>query len=118
MNRLLAAVLLFGVGACAAAPARRPGGASSEEARETEVLHEKLRSLDVELNTVAAEAVAPDCAQVEALHSNICALAARICQIAGGQPEGSPVRARCDDGKARCKSAGERARARGCLPQQ
>jgi hypothetical protein len=117
VNRLLAAVLL--VGACAAAPARqRPAGSSSEDAQETEILHEKLRSLDVELNTLATEAVPPDCGQVEALHSNICALAARICQIAERQPVGSPVRARCDDGRARCKSAGERARGRGCLPQK
>ena len=117
MKRLLAAVLL--VGACAAAPARNPPpGSPREDAAAIDLLYEKLRSLDVEMNTVAADVVAPDCAQVEALHSNICALAARICQIAERQPVGSPVRARCDDGKARCRSAGERARGRGCLPSR
>ena len=119
MKRWLAAVLLVGVGACAAAPAHRPPpGSSHEEAAEIELLYEKLRSLDVEMNTLDADVVAPDCAQVEALHANICALAARICQIAERQPAGSPVHARCDDGKTRCRSAGERARARGCLPSR
>lgn len=116
MNRLLAVVMLLG--ACAASPARHaPPGPAQEEAPDT-VLHEKLRSLDAELSSLAAEAAPPDCAQVETLHANICALATRICQIADQQTAGSPARARCDDGKARCKSAGERARARGCAPQQ
>ena len=114
MRRLLAAVLLLG--ACASVPARKPPGDSHEEAREAELLYEKLRSLDVEMNTV--DATAPECTQVETLHANICALAARICQIAEQQPVASVVRLRCDDGKARCKSAGERARARGCAGSQ
>jgi len=112
MKRLLAAVLLLG--ACAAAPARRPPPGPTEGTPEADSLFEQLRSLDAEMNTLAADVAPPDCAQVDTLHTNICALAARICQIAEQEPAGSPVRARCEDGRARCRSAGERARSRGC----
>ena len=112
MKRLLAAVLLLG--ACAAAPPRRPPPGPSDDVPEAESLHQRLRALDAELKTLAADVAPPDCAQVDSLHTNICALAARICQIAEQEPAGSPVRARCEDGRARCKSAGERARSRGC----
>ena len=117
MNRLLAVVLLLG--ACASySPARQPPPGPAQEEAPDAVLHEKLRSLDAELSSLAAEAAPPDCAQMLACSVSTCALATRICQIADQQTAGSPARARCDDGKARCKSAGERARARGCAPQK
>jgi hypothetical protein len=112
VKRLLAAALLFG--ACASATPRRPPPGPSDDVPEAESLYERVRSLDAELKTLAADVAPPDCAQVDSLHTNICALAARICQIAEQQPAGSPVQARCEDGRARCKSAGDRARSRGC----
>ena len=115
MNRLLAAVLLLG--ACAAPMregAQRPPSEISDEDQQLARAYDDLRRLDADLHDADAQAAAPDCARVGQLRDNICALAARICQIAERQPGGSVAADRCSDGKVRCKGAVERAQARGC----
>jgi hypothetical protein len=109
----------------ACAPATYEGGrrppVETPPADEAELArtHEELRRLDAELRDAGAQATAvPDCDRVEKLRDNICALAARICQIADRQPAGSTAAERCADGKTRCKSAAERTQARGCPPKK
>ncbi len=116
MRRLLAAVLLLG--ACAT-DAHDPGyhpprESPPAEEQEATRAHDELRRLDAELRGADAQAVAPDCARIGQLRDNICALAARICQIAERQPAGSTTAERCADGKTRCRNAVENAQARGC----
>jgi len=103
--------------ACAAPmrenPNRPPAESGNGEQDEAARAYEELRRLDADLLRSDAQ-VTPDCARVDQLRGNICALAARICEIADRQGAGSPAAAHCSDGKARCKNAVERARARGC----
>ena len=117
MRRLLPAVLLLA--ACASAgperPPRPPLEASPAEEAELARAYDELLRLDTDLGGLDAQATAaPDCERIGQLRDNICALAARICQIADRQPAGSTAAGRCDDGKTRCKAAVERAQARGC----
>ncbi len=115
MIRRLAIVLVVLAG-CAAAPregARGPGEPPPPGEQEAAGAYDELRRLDADLLRSDAQ-VTPDCQRVDQLRDNICALAVRICQIADRQPAGSPPAAQCADGKARCKSAVERAQARGC----
>jgi hypothetical protein len=112
---------LAGLAGCAAAPRERPGPttpASTADEQELARAHEDLRRADAELRAAAAQAPAPDCARIGELRDNICALAARICQIADRQPAGSPAADQCSDGKARCKGAIDGVQARGCPPKK
>lgn len=114
MRRGLAAVLLLA--ACASTGAR-PGPttppASAEEQELARAYDELLRA-DDEFRIAHAETAAPDCTRIGQLRDNICALAARICQLADRQPLGSPAAEHCADGKARCQAAAEASQARGC----
>jgi outer membrane murein-binding lipoprotein Lpp len=114
MTRRLAIVLVLT--GCAASmresPHRSPPEAPPDE-QELSRAYDELRRVDADLLRSDAQA-APDCARVDQLRDNICALAARICQIAQRQPAGSPAAGQCEDGKARCKNAVERGQARGC----
>lgn len=81
---------------------------------------EEIRARDAELQKLGLQstATADDCPRITQLRDNICALSARICQIADEQTPGSNAainaQADCADGKTRCKRADERALARGC----
>lgn len=120
MRRSLAAAALVLAG-CAAPPHARVAslelpGVRTEELRRAS---DEIRRLDAELEPLAVQSTAaPACARVTQLRDNICALAARICDIAAQQPAGSNAAINagldCADGKTRCKRAGERAQARGC----
>jgi hypothetical protein len=110
---LLAALLLST--ACASAP--REGPTQSQKAAEQEELERTyvdLRRFDSQLQHVDTQAAAPDCVQIAQLRDSICALAARICQIAARDTTPTIATERCADGKTRCKSAVERAQQRGC----
>jgi len=119
MRSSLAAAALVLAG-CAAPPHARvaslePPGVHTEELRRAS---EEIRRRDAELEPLALESTPPDCARITHLRDNICALAARICEIAAQQPAGSNAAVNaaldCADGKTRCKRAGERAQTRGC----
>jgi hypothetical protein len=116
IGRVAAVVLLLA--GCAASvregPTRPPAETAPAEEQEAARAYEELRRLDADLHAADAQAAVPDCARVGQLRDNICALAARICQIADGQPPGSPTAERCADAKTRCKNAVEQAQARGC----
>jgi len=119
MRWSLAAAALALAG-CAAPPHARVASLEPPGVR-TEELHrasDEIRRRDAELQPLTLQSAAPDCARITQLRDNICALAARICQIAGQQPVGSnaAVNAQldCADGQTRCKRADERAQARGC----
>lgn len=116
MSRLLATVLLLA--SCAPAMQdtghRPPLETPPSEEQEATRAHDELRRLDTELRAADAQAAAPDCARIGQLRDNICALAARICQIAERQPPGSTTADRCADSKTRCKNAVDNAEARGC----
>jgi hypothetical protein len=116
VRRLLAAALLLGACATDAHDAAQhpPRESPAAEEQEASRAHDELRRLDAELRGAEAQAAAPDCGRVGQLRDNICALAARICQIAERQPARSTTAERCADGKLRCKNAVERAQARGC----
>jgi len=113
VKRLAIALLL--VGACAVA--ERPGPttpAATADEQELARAYDDLRRADGEFRTVQAQATPPDCARIAPLRDNICALAARICQLADRQPPGTPAADHCTDGKARCQAAVEASEARGC----
>jgi hypothetical protein len=126
VTRLLAALLLIGgplagLAGCASTLPERPGPTTpGPSADEQEVAHtyDDLLRANVDLHDAQAQAAAPDCARIAPLRDNICALAARICQIADRQPPGSPTAGHCTDGKARCQAAVEAARSRGCPTQK
>ena len=113
----VAAVALLLVG-CAASvregPTRPPAETAPAGDQEAARAYEELRRLEADLHAADAQAATPDCARIGQLRDNICALAARICQIADGQPPGSSTADRCSDGKARCRNAVEQTEARGC----
>ena len=113
MKRLAVAALL--VAACAST--ERPGpttpAATADEQESARAYVDLLRA-DGELRGTQAQAAAPDCARIVQLRDNICALAARICQLADRQPAGTPMADLCTDGKARCQAAIEASQARGC----
>ena len=79
---------------------------------------DELRRRDGELSQLDLEQAPVDCPRITQLRDNICALSARICQIAGEQTPGSNAAINadldCADGKTRCKRATERSQARGC----
>jgi len=110
----IAALLLAGCASARHEGPQRPGEPPpSSGEQDAERAYDELRRLDADLLRSDAQ-VTPDCQRVDQLRDNICALAARICQIEERQPAGSVVSAHCADSKARCKSAIERAQARGC----
>jgi len=114
MRRWIAAVLLLA--ACASTGAR-PGPttpAASPDEQELARAHDELLRAADEFRTEHTETAAPDCARLGPLRDNICALAARICQLADRQPPGAPAAEYCSDGKARCQAAVEASQARGC----
>jgi len=113
--------VVIGLAGCAAAPRERPGPttpAATADEQELARAYDDLRRADGDLQHAAAQAATPDCARIGELRDNICALAARICQIAERQPAGSTAADQCNDGKARCKAAIEGAQARGCPPKK
>jgi hypothetical protein len=116
---LLATVLLST--ACAATPrevAPHPPGPTAAEQQDLEKAYVDLRRFDSQLQNVDSTAAAtPDCGQITQLRDSICALAARICQLAARDTSPTIATERCADGQTRCKSAIERAQARGC-PQK
>lgn len=126
MTRLPAALLLlaFPVAAlagCATSGPREgsgPAGAASPDEQEADRAYDQLLSADVDLHAAQVQAqpqtAPPDCARIGRLRDNICALAGRICEIADRQPPGSTAAEHCADGKARCKTAIDAARTRGC----
>jgi outer membrane murein-binding lipoprotein Lpp len=115
MIRRLAILVFCVLAGCAA---RTPGSArpsaETPEAQEQAQRYDELRRLDDELVRDESQAAAPDCARIGQLRDNICALAARICQIADREPANSVASQRCGDGKSRCQRAVESAQARGC----
>jgi hypothetical protein len=117
MIRLLAVVSLVIVG-CAAAPREgptNPPGPTTTELQELEKDYVDLRRFDSQLQTVDSTAAAtPYCVQVIQLRDSICALAARICQIASRDRSPTIATERCTDGKTRCQAAIDRTRTRGC----
>src|SRR5262245_17085471 len=78
-----------------------PPSGETPEAQELAQRYDELRRLDEELARNEGQAVVPDCARIGQLRDNICALAARICQIAEREPANSVARQRCADGKSR-----------------
>ena len=60
----------------------------------------------------AIELSAPDCPQAGELRESICDLAGRICDIAREHPSDVEVLDKCQRGRERCASAGERLAAR------
>ena len=114
MRRGLAAALLL---AACASTGGRPGPttpAASAEEQEVARAYDDLLRADGELRAAHSQSAPPDCARIGQLRDNICALAARICQLADRQPPGSPATESCTDGKARCQAAVEASQARGC----
>lgn len=120
---MIRAFVLLGLCALAcAAPIRdsaHPTSSETPTSQELNQRYDELRALDDELARREAEgseaqAAPVDCARIGQLRDNICALAARICQLADHEPANSVARQRCGDGKVRCQSAVERAQTRGC----
>jgi hypothetical protein len=123
VTRLLAALLLLAgpvalLAGCAGTAPGRPGpttpGTAADDELQAAQAHDELLRADGDLHAAAAQAAAPDCARIGQLRDNICALAARICQIAGRLPAGSASADLCADGKTRCRTAVDSAQARGC----
>jgi hypothetical protein len=98
----LAALLAAG---CAAAPPpghpAHPSALSAEDRNQIEAAEQVMRAKEDELAAARAGA-APDCARLELLAGNVCALAEKICTIAARYPPDDPVAARCTDARARC----------------
>ena len=115
MIRNLSIVVLLLAGCATSAPENlhKPPTETPSDEQDLARAYDELRRLDADLLRSDAQ-VTPDCARVEQLRDNICTLAERICQIADKQPAGSVAAQHCADGKTRCKSAVERAQARGC----
>jgi len=119
---LLLAFPITALAGCATAHGPRegsgPAGASSTDDQEAARAYEQLLSAHADLHRAQAQAqpqASPaDCARIGQLRDNICALAGRICEIADRQPSGSTAAEHCADGKARCKTAIDAARTRGC----
>ena len=102
---LVALVAVLGVACATGAPS--PGGASAvtpEERDEVDALKEAIGAQGRALYAAQASP-APDCARVCLLVGNICALAQKICGIAGRYPEGDPIATDCVDARARCQHA-------------
>jgi hypothetical protein len=115
------AAALFMVAGCAVYGPHERGPttpAATADEQELARAYDELRRADGDLHAASAQAAAPDCARIGELRDNICALAARICQIADRQPPGSTAVDQCNDGKARCKAAIDGAQARGCPPKK
>jgi len=119
LHALLVVVALVALADCA--PSRReprvpaeeggPPGPSPAERAQIDEAEQAMRRDEAELGSHGLQA-APDCARVCQLVGNICALAERICRIAGRYPETDPVAARCTDDRARCARAREEAKPR------
>jgi hypothetical protein len=93
----------------------RPPGPSTAERAQIDEAEQALRRDQDELGRRDLQA-APDCARVCQLVGNICALAERVCRIAGRYPETDPVTARCTDDRARCARAREETKPRCTCP--
>jgi hypothetical protein len=75
----------------------------------------ELRRQEHELGGAMAGAQGVDCARAFLLRDNICALAARICKLAGSDPTDASAPVRCEDARGRCQSA--RTRVAGPCPE-
>jgi len=118
---LLLAFPLAALAGCATSYGPREGsepGPSAADEEEAERAYQQLLRAHADLHAAQAQAqpqAAPaDCARIGQLRDNICALAGRICEIANREPPGSTAAEHCADGKARCKTAIDAARTRGC----
>jgi hypothetical protein len=113
-----ALLLLAALAGCATSGPREgsePPGPSAADEEEAERAYQQLLKAHADLHAAQAQAQPQaDCARIGQLRDNICALAGRICEIANREPPGSTAAAHCADGKARCRTAIDAVRTRGC----